>query len=68
MYVRRLKPLCFLGFPTITVAPDCDSDSELPVHQKPDPPTQLSLLSQTTMDQQVLVHKHHLQLLLCNKT
>lgn len=42
------------GFPTITVAPDCDSDSELPVHQKPDPPTQLSLLSQTTMDQQAL--------------
>uniref|UniRef100_A0A673G180 Spindle and centriole-associated protein 1 n=1 Tax=Sinocyclocheilus rhinocerous TaxID=307959 RepID=A0A673G180_9TELE len=42
------------GFPTITVAPDCDSDSELPVHQKPDPPTQLSLLSQTMMDQQVL--------------
>ncbi|XP_043082909.1 spindle and centriole-associated protein 1 isoform X2 [Puntigrus tetrazona] len=42
------------GFPTITVAPDCDSDSKLPVHQKPDPPTQLSLLSQTTMDQQAL--------------
>ncbi|KAF4095857.1 hypothetical protein G5714_023460 [Onychostoma macrolepis] len=42
------------GFPTITVAPDCDSDSELPVHQKPDPPTQLSLLSQTMMDQQAL--------------
>ncbi|XP_026109167.1 spindle and centriole-associated protein 1-like isoform X1 [Carassius auratus] len=42
------------GFPTITVAPDCDSDSELPVLQKPDPPTQLSLLSQTMMDQQAL--------------
>uniref|UniRef100_A0A8C2Q6J6 Spindle and centriole-associated protein 1 n=1 Tax=Cyprinus carpio TaxID=7962 RepID=A0A8C2Q6J6_CYPCA len=42
------------GFPTITVAPDCDSDSELPVHQKPDPPTQLSLLSQSMMDQQAL--------------
>ncbi|KAL1248663.1 hypothetical protein QQF64_021981 [Cirrhinus molitorella] len=42
------------GFPTITVAPDCDSDSELPVHSKPDPPTQLSLLSQSMMDQQAL--------------
>ncbi|XP_050954666.1 spindle and centriole-associated protein 1 [Labeo rohita] len=42
------------GFPSITVAPDCDSDSELPVHQKPDPPTQLSLLSQSMMDQQAL--------------
>ncbi|XP_052399085.1 spindle and centriole-associated protein 1 isoform X2 [Carassius gibelio] len=42
------------GSPTITVAPDCDSDSELPVHQKSDPPTQLSLLSQSMMDQQAL--------------
>ncbi|XP_051737973.1 spindle and centriole-associated protein 1 isoform X1 [Ctenopharyngodon idella] len=42
------------GFPTITVAPDCESDSELPVHQRPDPPTQLSLLSQSMMDQQAL--------------
>ncbi|KTF81276.1 hypothetical protein cypCar_00040472, partial [Cyprinus carpio] len=42
------------GFPTFTVAPDCDSDSELPVHQKSDPPTQLSLLSQSMMDQQAL--------------
>ncbi|XP_026093913.1 spindle and centriole-associated protein 1-like isoform X3 [Carassius auratus] len=40
--------------PLITVAPDCDSDSELPVHQKSDPPTQLSLLSQSMMDQQAL--------------
>ncbi|TRZ03145.1 hypothetical protein DNTS_014538 [Danionella cerebrum] len=42
------------GFPTVTVAPDCDSDSELPVQQRPDPPTQLSLLSQSMMDQQAL--------------
>ncbi|XP_067291429.1 spindle and centriole-associated protein 1 isoform X2 [Pseudorasbora parva] len=42
------------GFPTITVAPDCESDSELPVRQRPDPPTQLSLLSQSMMDQQAL--------------
>ncbi|KAL7835459.1 hypothetical protein SRHO_G00278060 [Serrasalmus rhombeus] len=42
------------GFPNVTMAPDCDSDSELPVLQKPDPPTQLSLLSQSMMDQQAL--------------
>ncbi|XP_066502255.1 spindle and centriole-associated protein 1 isoform X3 [Hoplias malabaricus] len=42
------------GFPNITMAPDCDSDSELPVLQKPDPPTQLSLLSQSMMDQRAL--------------
>ncbi|XP_072545087.1 spindle and centriole-associated protein 1 isoform X3 [Salminus brasiliensis] len=42
------------GFPSVTMAPDCDSDSELPVLQKPDPPTQLSLLSQSMMDQQAL--------------
>ncbi|XP_051543033.1 spindle and centriole-associated protein 1 isoform X2 [Myxocyprinus asiaticus] len=42
------------GFPTITMAPDCNSDSELPVLQRPDPPTQLSLLSQTMMDPQAL--------------
>lgn len=39
----------------MTVAPNCDSDSELPVHQKPDPPTQLSLLSQSMMDQEVIL-------------
>ncbi|XP_027031078.2 spindle and centriole-associated protein 1 isoform X2 [Tachysurus fulvidraco] len=42
------------GFPSVTVAPDCESDSELPVLQKPDPPTHLSLLSQSMMDQQAL--------------
>ncbi|XP_017261893.1 spindle and centriole-associated protein 1 [Kryptolebias marmoratus] len=42
------------GNPSVTVAPNCDSDSELPVHQKPDPPTQLSLLSQSMMDQEAL--------------
>ncbi|CAN9506306.1 unnamed protein product [Ophioblennius macclurei] len=42
------------GHPSVTVAPDCDSDSELPVHQRPDPPTQLSLLSQSMMDQEAL--------------
>ncbi|XP_014830888.1 PREDICTED: spindle and centriole-associated protein 1 isoform X1 [Poecilia mexicana] len=42
------------GHPSVTVAPNCDSDSELPVLQRPDPPTQLSLLSQSIMDQEAL--------------
>ncbi|XP_030622992.1 LOW QUALITY PROTEIN: spindle and centriole-associated protein 1 [Chanos chanos] len=42
------------GFPSITKAPECGSDPELPVLQKPSPPTQLSLLSQSVMDQQAL--------------
>ncbi|KAL7840762.1 hypothetical protein AOLI_G00260850 [Acnodon oligacanthus] len=47
------------GFPNVTMAPDCDSDSELPVLQKLDPPTQLSLLSQSMMDQQALNELEH---------
>lgn len=42
------------GHPSVTMAPNCDSDSGLPVLQRPDPPTQLSLLSQSMMDQQAL--------------
>ncbi|CAG5895966.1 unnamed protein product [Menidia menidia] len=42
------------GHPSVTMAPHCDSDSELPVLQKPDPPTHLSLLSQSMMDQEAL--------------
>ncbi|XP_039982227.1 spindle and centriole-associated protein 1 isoform X2 [Xiphias gladius] len=42
------------GHPSVTMAPNCDSDSELPVLQRQDPPTQLSLLSQSMMDQQAL--------------
>ncbi|XP_031706434.1 spindle and centriole-associated protein 1 isoform X1 [Anarrhichthys ocellatus] len=42
------------GHPSVTMAPNCDSDSELPVLQRPDPPTQLSLLSQSLMDPQAL--------------
>uniref|UniRef100_A0A3Q0T1X2 Spindle and centriole-associated protein 1 n=1 Tax=Amphilophus citrinellus TaxID=61819 RepID=A0A3Q0T1X2_AMPCI len=42
------------GHPSVTVAPNCDSDSELPVLQRPDPPTHLSLLSQSMMDQEAL--------------
>ncbi|XP_005471934.1 spindle and centriole-associated protein 1 [Oreochromis niloticus] len=42
------------GHPSVTVAPYCDSDSELPVLQRPDRPTHLSLLSQSMMDQEAL--------------
>ncbi|XP_029935472.1 spindle and centriole-associated protein 1 isoform X2 [Myripristis murdjan] len=42
------------GHPSVTMAPNCESDSALPVLQRPDPPTQLSLLSQSMMDQQAL--------------
>ncbi|KAA8580759.1 spindle and centriole-associated protein 1 isoform X1 [Etheostoma spectabile] len=42
------------GHPSVTKAPNCYSDSALPVLQRPDPPTQLSLLSQSMMDQQAL--------------
>ncbi|XP_042255247.1 spindle and centriole-associated protein 1 [Thunnus maccoyii] len=42
------------GHPSVTMAPNCDFDSALPVLQRPDPPTQLSLLSQSMMDQQAL--------------
>ncbi|KAM8731483.1 spindle and centriole-associated protein 1 [Acanthopagrus schlegelii] len=42
------------GHPSVTMAPNCDSGSVLPVLQRPDPPTQLSLLSQSMMDQQAL--------------
>lgn len=41
------------GHPSVTMAPNCNSGSVLPVLQRPDPPTQLSLLSQSMMDQQV---------------
>ncbi|XP_028290101.1 spindle and centriole-associated protein 1 isoform X2 [Gouania willdenowi] len=42
------------GHPSVTIAPNFDSDSDLPVLQRPDPPTQLSLLSQSLMDQEAL--------------
>ncbi|XP_035510850.1 spindle and centriole-associated protein 1 [Morone saxatilis] len=42
------------GHPSVTMAPNCDSESAPPVLQRPDPPTQLSLLSQSMMDQQAL--------------
>lgn len=42
------------GLPSVTKAPHCSSDSVLPVFQRPDPPTELSLLSQSMMDSQAL--------------
>lgn len=44
-----------LGFPNVTVAPDYDVESSQgPIVQKCDPPTQLSLLSDSVMDPQVV--------------
>ncbi|KAF6727309.1 Spindle and centriole-associated protein 1 [Oryzias melastigma] len=43
-----------MGHPSVTMAPNCDSDSELPVLERPDPPTHLSFLSQSMMDQEAL--------------
>ncbi|XP_063062532.1 spindle and centriole-associated protein 1 [Engraulis encrasicolus] len=42
------------GTPKVTVAPGGSSDPQLPVLQKPDPPTQLSILSQSMLDPQAL--------------
>lgn len=43
------------GFPNITVAPHCDLDcSRGPIAQRRDPPTQLSVLSESVMDSQAL--------------
>ncbi|XP_066555251.1 spindle and centriole-associated protein 1 isoform X2 [Amia ocellicauda] len=43
------------GFPNVTVAPDCDLEtSVLPVLQRPEPPTQLSILSQSVLNSQAL--------------
>uniref|UniRef100_A0A3P9KWW9 Spindle and centriole-associated protein 1 n=1 Tax=Oryzias latipes TaxID=8090 RepID=A0A3P9KWW9_ORYLA len=43
-----------IGHPSVTMAPNCDSDTELPVLERPDPPTHLSFLSQSMMDQEAL--------------
>ncbi|XP_053310210.1 spindle and centriole-associated protein 1 [Spea bombifrons] len=43
------------GFPDVTLAPSCDLEtSRGPIVQKKDPPTRLSILSQSTMDPQAL--------------
>ncbi|KAG8535688.1 hypothetical protein GDO81_027968, partial [Engystomops pustulosus] len=41
------------GFPYVTMAPSCDLDtSRGPITQKKDPPTRLSVLSESIMDSQ----------------
>uniref|UniRef100_A0A8B9UI51 Spindle and centriole-associated protein 1 n=1 Tax=Anas zonorhyncha TaxID=75864 RepID=A0A8B9UI51_9AVES len=41
------------GFPNVTVAPNCDVEScQGPIIQKCDPPTELSILSESVMDSQ----------------
>ncbi|KAF1469509.1 Spindle and centriole-associated protein 1, partial [Megadyptes antipodes antipodes] len=43
------------GFPNVTMAPNCDLESSQgPIVQKCDPPTQLSILSESVMDSQAL--------------
>uniref|UniRef100_A0A8C3GGW7 Spindle and centriole-associated protein 1 n=1 Tax=Cairina moschata TaxID=8855 RepID=A0A8C3GGW7_CAIMO len=43
------------GFPNVTVAPNCDVESSQgPIIQKRDPPTELSILSESVMDSQAL--------------
>ncbi|NXP05335.1 SPICE protein, partial [Thinocorus orbignyianus] len=43
------------GFPNVTVAPNCDLESSQgPIVQKCDPPTQLSICSESVMNSQVL--------------
>ncbi|XP_047903559.2 spindle and centriole-associated protein 1 isoform X1 [Anser cygnoides] len=43
------------GFPNVTVAPNCDLESSQgPIIQKRDPPTELSILSESVMDSQAL--------------
>ncbi|NXK52101.1 SPICE protein, partial [Chauna torquata] len=43
------------GFPNVTMAPNCDLESSQgPIVQKCDPPTRLSILSESVMDSQAL--------------
>ncbi|XP_032535686.1 spindle and centriole-associated protein 1 isoform X1 [Chiroxiphia lanceolata] len=43
------------GFPNVTMAPNCDLESSQgPIIQKCDPPSQLSILSESVMDSQAL--------------
>lgn len=49
-----------LGFPNVTVAPNCDPESSQgPIVQKCDHPNQLSILSDTIMDSQVVCVLFH---------
>ncbi|XP_018100597.1 spindle and centriole-associated protein 1 isoform X3 [Xenopus laevis] len=43
------------GFPNVTMAPSCDLEtSRAPIVRKKDPPTQLSILSESVMDSQAI--------------
>ncbi|NXV75289.1 SPICE protein, partial [Atlantisia rogersi] len=42
------------GFPNVTMAPNCDLESSHGLIQKCDPPTQLSILSESVVDSQAL--------------
>uniref|UniRef100_A0A8C0AUU0 Spindle and centriole-associated protein 1 n=1 Tax=Buteo japonicus TaxID=224669 RepID=A0A8C0AUU0_9AVES len=49
------------GFPNVTMAPNCDLESSQgPIVQKCDPSTQLSILSESVMDSQVMYQGTHL--------
>lgn len=60
-----------LGFPNVTMAPNCDLESsQEPIVQKSHPPSQLSILSESVMDSQVmyvLFHACPVALLFCTK-
>ncbi|XP_074963570.1 spindle and centriole-associated protein 1 isoform X2 [Phalacrocorax aristotelis] len=51
----RDAPRTRTGFPNVTMAPNCDLESSQgPIVQKCNPPTQLSILSESVMDSQAL--------------
>uniref|UniRef100_A0A8C5TSJ3 Spindle and centriole-associated protein 1 n=1 Tax=Malurus cyaneus samueli TaxID=2593467 RepID=A0A8C5TSJ3_9PASS len=66
----RQSPLCSslcylipLGFPNVTMAPNCDLESSQgPIVQKGDLPSQLSILNETVMDSQVIYVLFHASL------
>uniref|UniRef100_A0A8C3XLT2 Spindle and centriole-associated protein 1 n=1 Tax=Chelydra serpentina TaxID=8475 RepID=A0A8C3XLT2_CHESE len=57
------------GFPNVTMAPHCDLESSQgPIVQKSDPPTQLSILSESIMDPQVIYSLYGLYSISLNAT
>lgn len=65
--VTSCLPLCILGFPNVTMAPHCDLESSQgPIVQKSDPPTQLSILSESVMDPQVMYSAYGLYISIVN--
>ncbi|XP_042723460.1 spindle and centriole-associated protein 1 [Lagopus leucura] len=52
------------GFPNVTVAPNCDLESSQgPIIQKWEPPTQLSILSESVMDSQSEMQLHEKEMM-----